>query len=35
MTALTSPVKRVVELVGLDTIITCYPTLPEALVKAV
>lgn len=31
MAALTSPVARVVEIVGLDTIIPCYPTLPEAL----
>ncbi|MFF0191244.1 STAS domain-containing protein [Streptomyces sp. NPDC005244] len=35
MAALTSPVQRVVELVGLDTIIMCYPTLPEALADAV
>ncbi|MFF0190817.1 STAS domain-containing protein [Streptomyces sp. NPDC005244] len=35
MAALTEPVQRVIELVGLDTIITCYPTLPEALADAV
>ncbi|MFE9812007.1 STAS domain-containing protein [Streptomyces sp. NPDC005227] len=31
MAALTAPVERVVELVGLDTIIACYATLAEAL----
>ncbi|MGW3661869.1 STAS domain-containing protein [Streptomyces sp. NPDC005141] len=31
MAALTAPVQRVVEIVGLDTIIACYPTLPQAL----
>ncbi|MGW6215148.1 STAS domain-containing protein [Streptomyces sp. NPDC055109] len=31
MAALTEPVQRVVEVVGLDTIISCYPTLPQAL----
>ncbi|MGW3818775.1 STAS domain-containing protein [Streptomyces sp. NPDC005046] len=31
MAALTTPVQRVVEIVGLDTIIACYPTLPQAL----
>ncbi|MGW6263283.1 STAS domain-containing protein [Streptomyces sp. NPDC055085] len=31
MAALTAPVARVVGIVGLDTIIPCYPTLPEAL----
>ncbi|MEU8794296.1 STAS domain-containing protein [Streptomyces sp. NPDC048643] len=31
MAALTEPVQRVVEIVGLDTIIACYPTLAEAL----
>ncbi|MFF2364566.1 STAS domain-containing protein [Streptomyces sp. NPDC058122] len=30
MAALSEPVRRVVEIVGLDTIIACYPTLPEA-----
>ncbi|MEV8031445.1 STAS domain-containing protein [Streptomyces sp. NPDC086182] len=29
--ALTAPVQRVVEIVGLDTIIPCYPTLSQAL----
>lgn len=31
MAALSAPVKRVVTIVGLDTIIPCYPTLREAL----
>ncbi|WP_392973098.1 STAS domain-containing protein [Streptomyces sp. LN245] len=31
MAALTAPVQRVVEIVGLDTIIPCYPTLSQAL----
>ncbi|MFD6497826.1 STAS domain-containing protein [Streptomyces sp. NPDC059944] len=31
MAALTAPVARVVGIVGLDTIIPCYATLPEAL----
>ncbi|MEU8788245.1 STAS domain-containing protein [Streptomyces sp. NPDC048643] len=31
MAALSAPVKRVVEIVGLDTIIRCYSTLPQAL----
>ncbi|MEU6097313.1 STAS domain-containing protein [Streptomyces sp. NPDC047079] len=31
LAALTEPVLRVIELVGVDLIITCYPTLPEAL----
>ncbi|MFD6492515.1 STAS domain-containing protein [Streptomyces sp. NPDC059944] len=31
MAALTDPVRRVVEIVGLDTIIACYPTLAEAV----
>ncbi|MGW3816916.1 STAS domain-containing protein [Streptomyces sp. NPDC005046] len=32
MAALTAPVHRVIEIVGLDTIIPCYPTLPQALI---
>jgi anti-anti-sigma factor len=31
MAALSEPVRRVVEIVGLDTIIACYPTLAQAL----
>ncbi|MER5387300.1 hypothetical protein ABT040_45005 [Streptomyces sp. NPDC002688] len=31
MAALTQPVRRVVEIVDLDTIITCCPTLAQAL----
>ncbi|MEW1567928.1 STAS domain-containing protein [Streptomyces sp. NPDC093509] len=31
LAALTAPVQRVIEIVGLDTIIPCYPTLPQAL----
>lgn len=31
MAALSGPVQRVVEIVGLDTIIPCYPTLAQAL----
>ncbi|WP_406368524.1 STAS domain-containing protein [Streptomyces sp. NBC_00647] len=31
MAALSQPVRRVVEIVGLDTIITCCPTLAQAL----
>ncbi|MGC4985881.1 STAS domain-containing protein [Streptomyces sp. DT193] len=31
MAALTQPVQRVVEIVGLDTVIACYPTLAQAL----
>ncbi|MFF2364580.1 STAS domain-containing protein [Streptomyces sp. NPDC058122] len=31
MAALSEPVQRVVEIVGLDTIIACYPTLAQAL----
>lgn len=31
LAALIAPVKRVVELVGLDTVIDCYPVLPQAL----
>ncbi|MFI1441680.1 STAS domain-containing protein [Streptomyces fructofermentans] len=31
MAALPASVQRVVEIVGLDTIVPCYPTLPEAL----
>ncbi|MCX4918986.1 STAS domain-containing protein [Streptomyces sp. NBC_00687] len=31
MAALTDPVERVIALVGLDTIIDCYPTVAEAL----
>ncbi|MFI5998069.1 STAS domain-containing protein [Streptomyces sp. NPDC051362] len=31
MAALTEPVQQVVDIVGLDTIIPCYPTLSEAL----
>ncbi|MGW6263269.1 STAS domain-containing protein [Streptomyces sp. NPDC055085] len=31
MAALTEPVEQVIALVGLDTIIDCYPTLAEAL----
>ncbi|MGW1966539.1 STAS domain-containing protein [Streptomyces sp. NPDC001935] len=31
MVSLTAPVQRVVEIVGLDTIISCYPTLSQAL----
>ncbi|MET7988758.1 MULTISPECIES: STAS domain-containing protein [unclassified Streptomyces] len=31
MAALTEPVRRVVDIVGLDTVIDCYPTLAEAL----
>ncbi|MER5882112.1 STAS domain-containing protein [Streptomyces sp. NPDC001910] len=35
MAALSAPVERVVTIVGLDTIIPCYPTLPDALADAV
>ncbi|MFI1441822.1 STAS domain-containing protein [Streptomyces fructofermentans] len=31
MAALPTSVQRVVEIIGLDTIVPCYPTLPEAL----
>ncbi|MGW6492717.1 STAS domain-containing protein [Streptomyces sp. NPDC055056] len=31
MVALTEPVQQVVDIVGLDTIIPCYPTLAQAL----
>ncbi|MGW1068309.1 STAS domain-containing protein [Streptomyces aureus] len=31
MAALSEPVQRVVEIVGLDTVIPCYPTLAQAL----
>ncbi|MFJ8798681.1 STAS domain-containing protein [Streptomyces sp. NPDC102487] len=31
MAVLTEPVERVIAVVGLDTIIDCYPTLVEAL----
>ncbi|MFJ7969670.1 STAS domain-containing protein [Streptomyces sp. NPDC096324] len=31
MAALTEPARRVVEIVGLDTIIACHPTLAQAL----
>ncbi|MFE9435251.1 STAS domain-containing protein [Streptomyces sp. NPDC006640] len=31
LAALTAPIQRVVELVGLDSVISCYPTLPQAL----
>ncbi|MET9896930.1 STAS domain-containing protein [Streptomyces sp. NPDC006465] len=31
MASLTAPVQRVVEIVGLDTIIPCYPMLSQAL----
>ncbi|MFE9813408.1 STAS domain-containing protein [Streptomyces sp. NPDC005227] len=31
MAGLTALVQRVVEIVGLDTVIECYPTLPQAL----
>ncbi|MEU8792693.1 STAS domain-containing protein [Streptomyces sp. NPDC048643] len=31
MAVLTAPVERVVQLVGLDTVIGCYPTLAQAL----
>ncbi|MEU8788300.1 STAS domain-containing protein [Streptomyces sp. NPDC048643] len=35
LAALTAPVKRVVELVGIDTVIGCYPTLAQALAASV
>ncbi|MFE9813416.1 STAS domain-containing protein [Streptomyces sp. NPDC005548] len=35
MAALSTPVQRVVEIVGLDTIIVCYSTLAEALADTV
>ncbi|MGW6487118.1 STAS domain-containing protein [Streptomyces sp. NPDC055056] len=31
MVALTEPVQQVIDIVGLDTIIPCYPTLAQAL----
>ncbi|MFD0068976.1 STAS domain-containing protein [Streptomyces sp. NPDC059944] len=31
MAALTEPVQQVIDIVGLDTIIPCYPTLDQAL----
>ncbi|MGW7611639.1 hypothetical protein ACWGKW_31165 [Streptomyces sp. NPDC054766] len=31
LAVLTEPVQRVLEIVGLDTIIACYPTLAQAL----
>lgn len=34
MAALRAPVRQVIDIVGLDTVIPCYPTLSEALVAA-